>query len=252
MPENVGATYENGVLVFRDTSGYVVDVIAPKKFIMQGCAAGAQGANTAHTQWAHAAVNSGTFQPGSGATGNYLVATTGTADLDDIEVASSLCFNSTKGLTLECRVATADADKTALAVGFSPIQEATVTDVICANIATATVSVNPDDGVFMFADYAQTSEVWNAITRNNGTNGTKIASTVVPADATFVVLKIEISTTGIASFWINGTALGSSSAAIRTVSPFNMFCAYFGFMNQGEGAANAGYISHFAAWQWNA
>jgi hypothetical protein len=249
----IQASYEHGLVVFRDTSGYVVDVIAPVKFIADVTAAGAQGAGTAATQWAHAAVNSGTFKPPAttGATGGYLIATTGSTDLDDVEVASALCFNAAKGLSLECRVASADVDKTAMAIGFSPVKECAATDVVAVNLSTATVTASVDDGAFAFFDVSATSAYWHGITVNNGTKSSLVTSAVAPADATFVHLKIEVEPTGLATFWANSVLVGGTTTAIRTVSPYNMYCAYVGLMTSGESAANAAYISHFAAWQWS-
>lgn len=230
---NITSKWENGCLVYRDASGYIVDVLAPIKAIL----------NTALDTpgWTVAGVNSGAMAASKG----VQTISTGAADDDDVDVASGVIFDAAKGLSFEALVRNDDVDMTALNLGFS---DATgeAADKIAFTFDTVTLTSNATDGALFFHDCDATSDVWRAATVVGDAESTVIASTVAPVDTTEYKLRIDVNLDGEATFWLDNVNLGTADADLTTAA----LCAYIGFINHAEAAANTCDIVYAAAWQW--
>lgn len=229
---NIKAEWENGCLVYRDNSGYIVDVDAPLKNILP--------LTIATSGWTVAGVNSGDMVVGK----NIQTISTGNADDDDVDVATAVVFDAAKGLTFEALLRNDDVDNTALNFGFS---DATgeAADKIAFTFATATLTSNASDGAIIFHDADATTDYWRAASVVGDTESTVIASTTAPVDATEYKLRVDVDLDGAATFYLDGTSLGTADADLTTAA----LCAYIGFINR-EAAVNTCDIVYAAAWQW--
>lgn len=85
-----------------------------------------------------------------------------------------------------------------------------------ATLTTATITYVADDAVGFLYDTAATTDVFNGVAVK-ATTGTAFASAVTcaaPVAGTAITFRIELSTTGAASFYVNGTLMGTISAAV--------------------------------------
>jgi hypothetical protein len=85
-----------------------------------------------------------------------------------------------------------------------------------ATLTTATITYVADDAVGFLFDTAATTDVFYGVAVK-ATAGTAFASAAVgsaPVAGTAVTLRIEISATGAAEFFINGTSIGTIAAAV--------------------------------------
>ena len=233
MPANINSAWENGCLVFRDASKYIVDVQAPIKAVL----------NTAldTNGWTVAGVNSGAMA----ATLGVQTISTGNADDDDVDVATGLIFNPAKGLSIEGRLRNDDVDPSALNFGFS---DATgeAADKIAFTFATATLTTNASDAALFFHDADATTDLIRCATVGGDTDSTVIASSTTPADGTEYKFRIDIAPTGYATFYLDDVNLGTADQIVTTTTPL---CAYIGYITR-EGAVNTCDIVYAAAWQW--
>lgn len=229
---NITCNVENGCQIFRDASGYIVDVRAPIRAVL----------NTALDTpgWTVAGVNSGAMAASKG----VHTITTGGDDNDDVDVASGIVFDAAKGLSFEALIRNDDVDATAFNLGFS---DATgeAADKIAFTFDTATLTSNASDGALFFHDADATTDYWRAASVISDTESTVIASTVAPVDATEYKLRIDVDLDGDATYYLDNVNLGTADVSLTTAA----LCAYIAFINR-EGAANTCDIVYAAAWQW--
>ena len=229
---NITSEWENGCLVFRDNSGYIIDVQAPIKAIM------AMG--VAASGWTVAGVNAGTMAVGQG----IQTITLGNAEDDDVDVASGVVFNAAKGLSIEVLLRNDDVDKTCLNVGFSDATGEGA-NLIAAEFTTATLLTTASDAALFFHDADATTDYWRAATVVGDTESTILSSAVAPVDGTEYKLRIDIDLAGAATFWLDNVLLGTADQTLSTPA----LCAYIGFIGH-PGASDTCDIIYAAAWQW--
>jgi len=239
----VTSAWENGILVTRDLSQRVVDVLAPRKVILNPC----QQASAATTvkfgaDWLVTAVNSGAVTGG-----NVVTLTTGAADDDNTELATAVGWDPSKGLTLECQFAIGDVDETAINIGFNDAATEGA-DALPAMFATTTWTTAATDCAHIVWDADGTTDLLRAMVVNTNVDATALASAVAPLDGVYHTCKIEVAPPlGTASFWVDGVGLGAASLVLI---PTVKFCAYLGVINHDEAAANTLLVKDCAIWQW--
>lgn len=87
-----------------------------------------------------------------------------------------------------------------------------------ATLATATITYVADDAVGFLFDTGATTDVFYGVAVK-ATTGTAFANAVVgaaPVAGTAITFRIELDTTGAASFYVNGSLLGTIAAAVTT------------------------------------
>lgn len=195
--------------------------------------------------WNFDSVNSGAVAYSS-ALGGVARVTTGAADNDDCEIATGLVFQAQYGCVMEARIADNDADKTCFCVGFTDaISEGADTLAITFD-SNALVTTASDAAMLVHDhDYAGTSAYVQLVTVKADTDGTPVASTTTVADGVYHVYRVEIDTAGNVKGYIDGELVGTVSEAITTT---DQLCAYVGFINHGEAAANTLDIDYIRAW----
>lgn len=124
------------------------------------------------------------------------------------------------GLILEARVKLSQITTIAVYVGFTdqtgalemPIQSAASAD---------TITTNATDGCGFMFDTSMSTDNWWCVGVANDVDATAQNTGLAPVAATYEVLRVELSTTGVATFWRNGKQVGTgnmSGAVTATVA----------------------------------
>jgi len=237
----IKSKWENGgCLVFRTLDNYIVDIWSSRALILNPMHAGTIGTGAYFGgQWLVSAVNSGTV-----AGGDVVTLTTGAADNDDTELASSIGWNAAQGLSLECHAAPSSAT-CGFCIGFSDAQGEDA-DKLAITFDTATATTNASDAALFYHDYDATSKVIRAMTVNDDTDSTILASTTAATAATYNKYRIDVDLDGNADFWLDDVKIGTADTAVR--SAVNL-CAYVGLINR-DGNSRSLAIKDLAVWQW--
>lgn len=122
------------------------------------------------------------------------------------------------GLVFEAKVTPAPSGTVANVAYFIGLTDTLATTTLeePATLTTATITYVADDAVGFLFDTAATTDVFYGVAVK-ATAGTAFASSVVgaaPVAGTAITFKIELSATGAASFYVNGTLLGTIAAAV--------------------------------------
>lgn len=122
------------------------------------------------------------------------------------------------GLVFEAKVTPAPTGTVADVAYFIGLTDTLATTTLeePATLATATITYNAADAVGFLYDTGATTDVFYGVAVK-ATAGTAFANAVVgaaPVAATAITFKIEVSSTGAASFYVNGTLLGTIAAAV--------------------------------------
>jgi hypothetical protein len=117
------------------------------------------------------------------------------------------------GLYLKCRFkpVTSVAD-VCYNIGFSDVKSSTLE--IPITISGTTITTNATDAVVFVYDTAQTNDTWHCQGVANDVDTAIKNTTIAPAADTWTVLEIAISSTGTATFWIDGTQVHSVASAV--------------------------------------
>jgi hypothetical protein len=183
--------------------------------------------------WTVAGVNSGTAAINVQA-GGVMRVTTGGADTDDVDVASEIIFDPTKGLVIEGRIALNDVDKLGMFFGFSDAQ-GEAADLIAMTFATVTLTSTASNAVGFLLAAAATSNVVRGVSVNGDTDGDIHASSVTPVDAAFHTYRVELDKDRTARWYLDGDLIGTTLLAVASTA---LLCGYLGVINSGEAAAN--------------
>jgi hypothetical protein len=81
-----------------------------------------------------------------------------------------------------------------------------------------TITTNATDGVGFMFDTSMTADTWWLVGVANDVDATAQNSALVPVADTYAVFGIEISSTGVATFYYNGTAVGTAMTGACTAT----------------------------------
>lgn len=196
--------------------------------------------------WNVATVNSGAVAYNAQVNGAARI-TTGTADDDDMDMASGICFKAANACAVEIRLAAADVTAAAFCIGFSDAVSEAADKVALdfsnsgAYLSTAT------DAVCFVLDPDKTASATHAYmcSVKADTDGTPVDTGVVPVAATYNTYRLELDADGTAYGYIDGTLVGTIASAITTSTAL---CVYIGCINR-EAAANTWDVDYIRAWQ---
>lgn len=120
------------------------------------------------------------------------------------------------GLVLEARIRPASVANEAIFVGFTDIS----TLEMPANSASSadTITTNATDGVGFMFDTAMATDNWWLVGVANDVDATAQNVGTAPSSNVYYTLKIEVSAAGVASFYINGTQVGTAMTGAVTPS----------------------------------
>lgn len=131
-----------------------------------------------------------------------------------VQLHQQLLWKANMGnLEMEARVKISAITTVALFVGFTD-QIGSLEAPITSAASADTITTNATDAVgFMFDTAMSTDTIWLVGVKND-VDATKANSAVAPVADTWITLKVELDTSGNATFYINGAKKGTVSAAV--------------------------------------
>lgn len=239
-PANAGTRSEydrNGFMVFYDDNGDTLQVMAPTVFQDDFT-----GDTLSTDLWATAVDGAGSAIV-SGST-SYMVLSTATGATDKVEVATGLFGVASKNPSLEARAYMVDISHTTMFIGLTDARsEAANTLSFALNGGTLTSTAS--NAVGFLWDSAQTAATVKCVTVKANVDGPILNSGVALTAESFKTFRIDVDSTGKATFWIDGASVCSQNAAITTTTPL---AGVVGFKNQ-EGVVNRVYVDRIKLWQ---
>jgi len=198
----------------------------------------------ATNDWTVAGVNSGTAAINV-ATGGTMRITTGTADNDDVDVASDLIWKASKSCCLEVRFASNDISNVALNVGFSDAQGEGA-DLIAMMLSVITLTSTASDFAGFLYDPDATTDTIRCVAVKDDVDQSVIDTGQAMVAGTYYVARVEIDALGNIDYYLDGVHVGSHKKGITIT---DALCIYVAMINHGESAANTIDIDYIKAWQ---
>ena len=144
--------------------------------------------------------------------------TTASMAVSGVQLDSGLHWKANQGnLTFEAKVKLGIITNIAVYIGFTdqvsalemPIQSAASAD---------TITTNATDGCGFMFDTSMTTDDWWLVGVANDVDSTKQDTTFVPVADTYATFRIELTSAGVATFYYNGTAVGTAMTAAVTAT----------------------------------
>lgn len=144
--------------------------------------------------------------------------TTASMAVSGVQLDSGLNWKANQGnLVFEARVKTGIITNIAIFVGLTdqvsalemPVQSAASAD---------TITTNATDAVGFMFDTSMATDTWWLVGVANDVDATKQDGVVVPVADTYATFRIELSSAGVATFYYNGTAIGTAMTAAVTAT----------------------------------
>lgn len=200
----------------------------------------------ATNDWTFAAVNSGSAAL-TGAINGAVRLTTGAADDDDLDLATTLGWNAALACGVEIRLKAADVTAAAFCIGFSDATGEAADKVAIDFSNSGALVTTATDAVCFVLDPDKTANATyvHLCSVKNNTDGTPVNTGVVPVVDTYNTYRIEFDSSGNVKAYIDGNLVGSLTSAITTTVGL---CVYIGCINR-EAAANAWDVDYVRAWQ---
>lgn len=158
--------------------------------------------------------------------------TTDTTDDDTIMIAHELNWKASQGLVFECRIKTDVVTTLGLFVGLTDAKVETSPALPVTRQTTVSVKTATDCVGFCFDTDSTTDVLFGTGVKADTIIADQGAATY--AADTWYVLRIEISTAGAASFYVDGTQIGATTA--NAVTTTVALTPYIGMANRGAAA----------------
>lgn len=169
--------------------------------------------------------------------------TTASMAVSGVQLDSGLCWKANQGdLVFEARVKLSQITTIAVFIGFTdqvsalemPIQSAASAD---------TLTTNATDGVGFMFDTSMATDTWWLVGVANNTDATHQNSAAVPVADTYQVFRIELTSAGVATFYINGSQVGTAmTGAVTATVALTPVIAGFNRTTTGTPTLTADYI----------
>ncbi len=196
--------------VFEDFTGAAVALSATIP-ASPGVWRGRKGSDGQGVDWTVSAGNGGIVV---GTIGD----TTATMAVSGVQLDQGLNWKANQGeLTFEARVKMSQITLISVFIGFTDQVAALEMPINSAASANTLTSTATDAIGFMF-DTSMTADTWWLVGNANGTPATHQNTALVPVADTFAVFRIEVSSTGVATFYYNGTAVGTAMTGAVTAT----------------------------------
>jgi hypothetical protein len=174
--------------------------------------------------------------------------TTASMAVAGIQLDRGLCWKPNQGdLVFEAKVAMSIITTIAVFIGLTD-QTAALEMPIQSAASADTITTNATDGVGFMFDTSMATDTWWLVGVANNTDATHQNSAAVPVAATFQIFRIELTSAGVATFYINGTQVGTAmtGAATATVA-LTPVIAGFNRTTSGTPTLTADYVYTSAA-----
>jgi hypothetical protein len=154
----------------------------------------------------------------AGGIGGVVRVTTGAAGTglaaDLSQLTQALQWQASNGdLVFQARVKFSAITTCSLFLGFTDV--VTLEAPVIGATGT-TITTNATDAVGFLFDTTLTSAFWQLVGVANDVDATRQSTTVAPVAAQYQTFRIEVSTTGVATFFINGVQVGTAMSGAVT------------------------------------
>lgn len=144
--------------------------------------------------------------------------TTASMAVSGVQLDRGLNWKANQGnLVFEARVKQSAIETVAVFIGFTD-QTAALEMPIHSAASANTITTNATDAVGFFFDTSMDDDNWWLAGVANGTDATHEDTEIAPVADTYAVFRIELSTTGVATFYYNGTQVGSAMTGAVTAT----------------------------------
>jgi hypothetical protein len=243
---------KRGVLILGDTGGQVY--YGPQRYASEYddfCGGGVAFSTTIQSGWRSRKGSDGacvdwTVTPAvSGTVVGTIGSTTASMAVSGVQLDRGLSWKANQGdLILEARVKLSAITNIAVFIGFTdqtgalemPIQSAASAD---------TFTTNATDAVGFMFDTSMATDTWWLTGVANDVDATHQNSAAVPVANTYQVFRVELSTAGVATFYIDGVQVGTStglSGAVTATVALTPVIAGFNRTTSGTPTITADYV----------
>jgi hypothetical protein len=169
--------------------------------------------------------------------------TTASMAASGVQLDAGLNWKANQGdLVFETRVKISQIATIAVFFGFTDQVSALEMPVESAASAN-TITTNAADAVGFMFDTSMSNDNWWLVGVANGTDATAQDVGFAPVADTFVVLRIELSAAGVATFYINGTQVGTAmTGAVTPTVALTPVLAGFNRTTTGTPSITADYV----------
>jgi hypothetical protein len=144
--------------------------------------------------------------------------TTASMAVSGVQLDQGLNWKANMGeLVFEARVKTSQIATSAYFFGFTD-QVAALEMPIQSAASANTITTNATDGVGFMYDTEMTADTWWLVGVANDVDATAQNTALAPVNDTYAVFRIEVSSTGVATFYYNGTAVGTAMTGAVTAT----------------------------------
>jgi len=185
------------------------------------------------------------------ASGGVVALITHTDDDDRNMLSHGVTWLPTKNCIMETRITMTPITTIGVFVGFTD-EAAEAAQTMPFALAVATLTDTATNGVGFLFDTDATTDVWNIVNTNAGTDAfTALASTYDPVALTYQTFRVEIVSPGVtagtvdAYFYINGEPVGYKAAAVAIST---LLCPNVSVQNK-NGATHTVNVDYVKCWQ---
>lgn len=144
--------------------------------------------------------------------------TTASMAVSGVQLSRGLSYKANQGdLVFDARVKTGIITNIAIFIGFTD-QVAALEMPINSAASVDTITTNATDAVGFMFDTAMATDTWWLVGVANDVDATKQDTTVAPVADTYETFRVELSTAGVATFYRNGTLVGTAMTAAVTAT----------------------------------
>lgn len=171
-----------------------------------------KGSDGSAVDWAINAQVNGAIRATTGAGAGASMAENG------VQLESGLNWRASNGgLSMTARVRIEAITTCALFVGFTDQVSALEAPIVSAASAD-TITTNATDAVGFMFDTSMSTDTFHLVGVANDVDATGQAVTNAPVAATYVTLRVDVSSAGVASFYIDGVQVGTTMTGAVTAS----------------------------------
>lgn len=170
--------------------------------------------------------------------------TTASMAVSGVQLDSGMNWKANQGeLAFEARVKMSAIETIAVFIGFTD-QVAALEMPIHSAASANTITTNATDGVGFFFDTSMDDDTWWIAGVANGTDSTHQNTGIAPVADTYAVFRIELTTAGVATFYINGTQVGTAmTGAVTPTVALTPVVAGFNRTTTGTPSLTVDYIA---------
>lgn len=215
---------KRGAIIVGDTGAQYFQ--GPQRYVAEFddfCGGGVAFSTTIQSGWRSRKGSDGacvdwTVTPAaSGSVVGTIGSTTATMAVSGVQLDRGLSWKANQGdLVFEARVKLSAITNIAVFIGFT---DQTAALEMPASLSVTTFTTNATDAVGFLFDTDATTDTIRLVGVANDVDATHQDTSLAPTAATYAVYRIELTTAGVATFYIDGVQVGSASGLSGAVTP---------------------------------